>query len=210
MLFVKTQMGLVKEGILFNRLAPSIRSCCLMPQSAYTRSVDDTFLLLREIVAETSHLKRALIQLHGDFKKTFPRQWRAALLNELFDVPQIRGGAYAELESILAQDDVHVWLSGISQILVSQGIPEGGCLGPLFYPLTPNSLMSALAEAGCGFGLGVQMPQAWIGYTWRGDGTPIDHWVESAKGGAPRRGGATTNANISVKSGSGGQLRPGP
>ena len=43
MLFVKTQMGLLQEGILFNRLAPSIRSCCLMPQSAYTRSVDDTF-----------------------------------------------------------------------------------------------------------------------------------------------------------------------
>ena len=68
-------------------------------------------------------------------------------------------------------------------VVVAQGILEGGCLGPLLYPLTPNSLMMELQAAGCGFGLGVVMPQAWLDYVWRGDGSPVDHWVESARSG---------------------------
>ena len=68
-------------------------------------------------------------------------------------------------------------------VVVAQGILEGGCLGPLLYPLTPNSLMMELQAAGCGFGLGVVMPQAWLDYVWRGDGSPDDHWVEPARSG---------------------------
>ena len=62
----------------------------------------------------------------GDFVKAFPRTWREDLLCLLSRVPGLTGGAFALLADILQSDDVQVWLSGNTLIIIKQGIPEGG------------------------------------------------------------------------------------
>lgn len=86
--------------------------------------------------------------------------------------PRILDGAYATLVSALATDAVHVWLSGRSTVDVTQGIPEGGALGPLLYNLVPDSLVRYLCAQGHGLGLGIVMPSEWKSHVWVSSGVP--------------------------------------
>ena len=104
------------------RLSPPIRDFCQPPQSGFVRTVEDPFLLLYELIAETMDLHRALWLLMGDCVEAFPRQWRAALLDGVERGPRIRGGALVAFGDILQQDVVCVWLSGCSEVHVTQGI----------------------------------------------------------------------------------------
>lgn len=126
---------------------------------------------------------RSLWIFMSDIVKAFPRQWRASLLDDLSGTTRVRGGSLAALGDILSSDVVCVWLSGSSTVTVTQGIPEGGCLGPLLYPLSPDSLMRQLSEENCGYGIGVRMPDVWISHKWRGDGQPVGPLVAAARAG---------------------------
>ena len=64
--------------------------------------------------------------------------------------PKLRGGGFHLLGHILALDVGVVTMSGCSVVPIRQGLPEGGSLGPVLYPLVPNSLAISLKEAGCG------------------------------------------------------------
>ena len=97
--------------------------------------------------------KRALWLVLGDFQKAFPRVWRLLLLYLVYSGPEIRDGMFELLASILESDSVHIWLSGVSEILVLQGIGEGGNIGPLCYNLLPDSLVRRLESKRLGFGV---------------------------------------------------------
>ena len=183
MLFVKAQMGLLQEGLLFRRVIPQIRSFCRPPQSGFVRSVEDTLLLLHETAADAADNLRALWVLFADQVKAFPRTWRADILEEAATGPRIRDGALALLGSILDHDSVCIWLSGDSVVTVTQGIPEGGCIGPMAYPLIPDSLLRLLQQEKVGIGVGAKIPDCWKGHVWRGCGTPDESLVQAFQAG---------------------------
>ena len=140
MVFVKVQLGLLLEAILAARLRSvifwSLRPC----DSGYCKGVEDSHLVLHEIVSLAPVHKRSVWAVLGDFLKAFPRTWRELLLTLAGEGPRIHGGAFALLSSILKLDLVSVWLSGSSTTCICQGMPEGGSIGPLAYNLLPDSL----------------------------------------------------------------------
>ena len=78
----------------------------------------------------------------------------------------------ALLDSMLASDVVHVNFNGVETVGITEGIAEGGSLGPLAFPVYIDSLAEALHRAGCGVGLGVRIPEPWTRHHWVGTGTP--------------------------------------
>jgi hypothetical protein len=80
LLFVRSQMGLLQEGVWSNRLRPSIWQQLHPCQSGYQRAVDDAWLVLFELAAVLRAAGRSLYIIMGDFEKAFPRTWRQDLL----------------------------------------------------------------------------------------------------------------------------------
>ena len=169
---VKSQMGLLQEGVIFHRVAPKVRATVTPGQSGYSRDVADAQLLLHELMAERKGLGLPLWSIFGDLEKAFPRTWRQGMLKQLREKALLTDGMFALLGSILEADHVHVYISGVSVVLVKQGVSEGGLIGPLCFPSFMDSLTQALQEADCGVGFGISMPGAWVNHTWKGAGTP--------------------------------------
>ena len=86
--------------------------------------------------------------------------------------PRLQGGALHLLASILLFDVAFVFLSGASVLLIEQGLPEGGVLGPILYLLLPNSLTVELKNASCGFGVNPEIPDTWKNVQWNVRGSP--------------------------------------
>ena len=55
---------------------------------------------------------------------------------------QLRDGIFALTCDILDWDTVVVSQGGVSTVEISQGIPEGGLFGTLFYNRVPDSLLT--------------------------------------------------------------------
>ena len=178
LIFVKIQMGLLQETILSRRLSPPVRVHLAAGQSGYIRGTEDPILLLHELCSLRLRLNLCTWYSLGDFQKAFPRVWRADLLNLAHGVPEFRDGAYALLADILKVDQVHVWLSGCSEVTIVEGVPEGGNIGTLTYILVPDSLIKELFERGFGVGVGFAMPEPWQEHLWSGRGRPIPELVE--------------------------------
>lgn len=113
----------------------------------------------------------------GDFEKAFPRTDRSDLLALLHNQARIRQGALALLEDIMAWDRIRVWLSGCSETVVRNGLPEGGSIGPLTYPTLPDDLLRSLLLDGFGVGINLPMPPAWQGHLWQCKDTPLSALV---------------------------------
>lgn len=96
------------------------------------------------------------------------------MLSQLREKAQLTDGIFTLLGSILESDHVHVYISGVSVVLVVQGVSEGGLVGPLCFPSFMDALPEALLEEGCGVGLGINMPQVWAHHSFKGTGTPDD------------------------------------
>ena len=172
MIFVKVQLGLLQEGIAARRLKTDIFSYIRPCQSGYIKGVDDPQLVLHEMCSRAQHANRRIWYIMGDFIKAFPRVWRALMLDLLHTGPKVHDGMFELMASMLESDSVHIWLSGRSVVLVTQGIPEGGSLGPLCYNLLPDDLVRRLEAQGLGFGVDANIPAAWRSHTWAGDGVP--------------------------------------
>ena len=93
----------------------------------------------------------------------------------------IQDGILALIGSALELDRIHVSISGHSVVLMEQGVPEGGLLGPLAFPSYMNSLTQALEAEGCGVGLGICVPDVWKPHEWQGRGCPVQSTVEELK-----------------------------
>ena len=79
-LFVRSQMGLLQEGVLAQRLRPEVWKTLHPCQSGYQPGVGDARLVLNELVASYLSAGRCLFIIMGDFKKAFRRTWRKDLL----------------------------------------------------------------------------------------------------------------------------------
>ena len=75
--------------------------------------------------AEALSQKRPLWTVMGDFRETFPSVIRQDLLCSLADGPQMSGDSLLRLDSILKKDVVLIWFSGLAEVVISSGIPEG-------------------------------------------------------------------------------------
>ena len=181
LIFNKAQMGLVQEALFTQRWLLRVRSFVMPCQSGYVRGADDAWLLLHETCAEALSQHRPIWLVLGDFRKAFPSVIREDLLHSLADGPGVSGDSLLLCASILKQDSVLVWHSGLSEVTVSSGIPEGGTLGPLAYPCLLDSLVRELLAKECGVGLEVTVPPAWSHMCWKGQGSPSPHLVQDLK-----------------------------
>ena len=108
----------------------------------------------------------------GDFRKAFPSVCREDLVCTLADGPHVNGQCLKLLADILRHDTVVIWHSGYSEATVSQGIPEGGTLGPFGYQVLLDTLVHELLAHNCGLGVGWVIPDVWKGRLWSGLGQP--------------------------------------
>ncbi|OLP99287.1 hypothetical protein AK812_SmicGene18188 [Symbiodinium microadriaticum] len=125
LLFIKSQMGLLQEGILAIRLRPAVWGSLQNGQSGYMRGVDDPLLVLHDLAQITVHQNRCFYAVMGDFEKAFPSVWREDVLSLAAECPGVSGGVLHLLGDILDLDMVSVLLSGSSVVPVRQGLPEG-------------------------------------------------------------------------------------
>ena len=183
LLFVKSQMGLLQEGVLALGLRPRVWGYLEEGQSGYLRSSDDPLLVLAELNCISAEQHRRIFANLGDFQKAFPSSWREDLLLLLSRGPQVQGGAFHLLSDILRLDVTLVPLSGMSIVFIIQGLPEGGVLGPILYPLIPDSLVRTLRSAGGGISIAPSIPQAWAAVQWSGVGCPQEDLVVACQKG---------------------------
>ena len=177
LIFVKSQMGLLQEGLIALRLKPIISAFLRPCQSGYLKGIDDPHLVMFELSSVALKQMRTLWVILGDFRQAFPRVWRDLLLDLAYSGPGIQDGMFELLASILESDSVNVWLSGVSEVPICEGVPEGGTIGPRFYNLLPDSLVRRLEAKQLGFGLVDRMPSAWLGHQWQCDGIPDENLV---------------------------------
>ena len=111
----------------------------------------------------------------ADFKKAYPYVRRLDLLTLLNKVTQLRGSTLSLLEKILQVDMVVVSQSCSRTVLsVSNGLLEGGHVGPLAYLLLPDSLPKFLGAHNCGVASKPWVPNAWRDHAWKSNGCPDD------------------------------------
>ena len=173
LLFVRSQMGLLQEGVLALQLRPAVWSHLLEGQSGYIRSSDDPVLALSELrqLAVASQ-NRCIFALMGDFQKAFPSCWRDDIIQLAAQCPLLAGGTLHLLGDILDSDLVSVGLGGFSVFSIVESLPEGGCLGPILYPLIPDSLSRKLLQESCGVAIFPTLPSVWSHHQWSGQGVP--------------------------------------
>ena len=143
------------------------------------RSTDDPLLVLSEVATIVKAQGRCALCNMGDFWRAFPSTWREDIVLLSAQGPRLQGGALHLLGSILLFDVAFVFLSGESVLLIEQGLPEGGVLGPILYLLLPNSLAVELKGARCGLGVNPVIPEAWQNVQWSGHGSPCNRLVET-------------------------------
>ena len=75
-----------------------------------------------------------------------------------------QGGAFTRVAETLDWDDNTIALAAAEQrVCITEGVPEGGMLGPLAYTKIPNVFIKRLKEAGLGVATGVRIPAQWQG-----------------------------------------------
>ena len=136
-------------------------------------------MVLHELSSDALSNDRCFFAVMGDFEKAFPSTWREDILGLAARCPGVQGGIFHLLGDILAWDAVHVLLAGSGVVNVcQQGLPEGGCSGPILYTLLPDSLARIFAQESCGVAMHPCFPQLWLGHRWSGQGTPRDEWTQ--------------------------------
>ena len=176
-------MGLLQEGVLALQLRPAVWSHLLEGQSGYIRSSDDPVLALSELrqLAVASQ-NRCIFALMGDFQKAFPSCWRDDIIQLAAQCPLLAGGTLHLLGDILDSDLVSVGLGGLSVFSIVEGLPEGGCLGPILYPLIPDSLSRKLLQESCGVAIFPTLPSVWSHHQWSGRSAAARHgWVHPGR-----------------------------
>jgi len=112
-------------------------------------------------------------------------------------------GAHALFGDLLRFDCILVCVNGYSVVRVSQGVPEGGLVGPLAFILVPDILVKELYSRGFGFGLDAVVPEAWKDHVWVGSGTPQDDLVQECmvglQGDGPLPSSDELDASISLE-----------
>ena len=91
-----------------------------------------------------------MVAIMGDLVGAFPKTWRELVVVLVRLEAGVRGSRLVLLKEFLRYTTVEVSYSGTSTVQTHSGLPEGGMLGPLCYPLLPMMLDRCLAAAGAG------------------------------------------------------------
>ena len=169
---IRAQIALLHEAVLIARLRPRHRAAVLPGQSGYVRDVGDAHLALHEITAMRRDVGLPTLPAFGDVARAFPRTWRADFLHETATAAGVTDGALATLGDIMASDVATITLQGFSKLLKTEGVPEGGVIGPAGFNTWLNSLATLLRDEDHGVGVCCAVPEAWTGITWSSNGAP--------------------------------------
>jgi hypothetical protein len=152
---INTQLGLLMERLFWRRVVSDVRSSVGMYQTGYMYRCEYHALTFHEVAAARVYLGVGLVALFGDLVSAFPKAWRELLLVLAALHAQVTGSRLVLLREFLRNTAVEVTCSGDSILDIHSGIPEGGMLGPLLYPLLPALLDRMLHCAGAGIGLDI-------------------------------------------------------
>ena len=202
LIFVKSQMGLLQEGVLMHELRPTIQAAVSDNQSGYVRDCGDPVLSLHLIFQMRAALSLPWWICLGDFQSAFPKVWREDLLCLLNKQAGLSGASLCLLASMFQLDVVIVGLGGPSAVEIRSGLPEGGVLGPATYTSLPESLTRLLEDNGLGIGLDPKIPEVWQGFIWTGGGNPDPSMIDTLHlrltdgGRLPRRSQLANDPNL--------------
>ena len=112
-------------------------------------------LVLHEVATSRLHAGMGMVALLGDLVGAFPKAWRKLLIVFANLEAHVTGSRTMVMKEFLRHTVVELSYSGCSRVPMASGLPEGGMLGPLFYPLLPRLLDKALAAAGAGIGVDI-------------------------------------------------------
>ena len=156
---INTQLGLLMERIFWNRVVADIRCAVGKHQTVYRHRCEYHALAFHEVAAARLHMGVGLVALLGDLVGAFPKTWRELVVIIACLEANVTGSRLMLLKAFLRHTAVEVSYSGRSVLETGSGLPEGGLLGPLCYPLLPLLLDKSLAAAGAGVGVDVSVEQ---------------------------------------------------
>ena len=185
---VRSQIALLHESVFINRLRPLLTNALVPGQSGYVRDVSDAHLLLHEVVTTRLNMGLPTLPVFGDLAKAFPRTWRDDFLTQISLQSNLQHGGRALLADILAWDSPTITLAGFSRLMKTEGVPEGGVVGPAGFNTWLNSLTLFLLEHGHGVGLSSEVPGAWRHVQWSWCGVPDETWVTDIRQGLLGKG----------------------
>ena len=76
LIMVRSQIGLLQEALVFEKLRDKIKAMVTPRQSGYSRDGQDAHFLLHELMAEACGSCKTLWVVFGEMKEAFPRIWR--------------------------------------------------------------------------------------------------------------------------------------
>ena len=147
-------MGLLMERLYFTRVVHAVRKSLGKFQTGYIYRCEYQALVFHEIAAARVELGVGMVTLMGDLVGAFPKSWRELLIVLAALAAHVVGSQLVLLKEFLRNTSLEVTCGGESIVDIHSGIPEGGMLGPLLYPLLPNMLDKMLHAAGAGIGIG--------------------------------------------------------
>ena len=121
-----------------------------------------------------------MVALMGDLVGAFPKTWRELVVVLAKLEAQVSGPRLVLLAAFLRNTAVEVSYSGCPVVETESGLPEGGMLGPLCYPLLPQLLDKSLAAAEAGVAVHI----------------PRERWGEFAGSNAIKEGSASILARL--------------
>ncbi|CAE7247873.1 unnamed protein product [Symbiodinium sp. CCMP2592] len=122
---VRSQMGLLQEAVLINRIKPCLLRGIEPGQSGYVRDVSDAQLVLHELTAARRASGLPILTIMGDLARAFPRTWRDDFLTQICLQAGLDGGGRGLLADMLFWDAPVLNLHGLSALVKFEGVPEG-------------------------------------------------------------------------------------
>jgi len=143
------------ERLFWNRVVADVRRALGKYQTGYMHRCEYHALTFHEVAAFRKSLGVGMVALMGDLVDAFPKAWRELIVTLAKLEAQVQGSRLLLLREFLKHTTEEVSYSGRSVVTTDSGLPEGGMLGPLCYPLLPRVLDKSLQAAGMGIGVGV-------------------------------------------------------
>ena len=152
---INNQLGLLTARLFWNRVVTDVRQAIGKFQTGYTHRCEYHALTFHEVAAARVHSGTGLVALFGDLVGAFPKAWRELILVLAAVSGSVVGSKLILLREFFRFTAMEVTCSGSSVLELHSGLPEGGLLGPLLYPLLPAVLDRMLASARMGIGFDI-------------------------------------------------------
>ena len=134
-IMINTQLGLLMERLFWNRVVGDVRRALGCNQTGYAHRCEYHALTFHEVAASRLQAGMGMVALLGDLVGAFPKSWRELIVVIANLEAQVTGSRIVLLKEFLRHTSVEVSYSGQSRVTTTSGLPEGGMLGPLCYPL---------------------------------------------------------------------------